>query len=86
MITVCYLCSRVGRTDPTYCHEHHIFPGKNRQASDKAGFVMYLCPRHHAEIHRSPKLMKWTQQQTQREYEQTHSREEFMKIIGRNYL
>ena len=28
--------------------------------------------------------MEWTHKQTQREFEQTHTREEFMKIIGRN--
>ena len=86
MIAVCHLCARMGRTEMTYCHEHHVYPGKNRKASDKAGFVIPLCPRHHAEIHKKYKLMKDVQQEIQRKYEQTHSREEFMKIIGRNYL
>lgn len=86
MIAVCYLCARFGRTELTYCHKHHVYPGKNRQASDVAGFVIPLCPRCHSEIHEKYKLMKSVQQEIQREFEQTHSREEFMKIIGRNYL
>lgn len=86
MTTICYLCQRDGNSSEQFCHKHHVYEGRNRQASERAGFVMYLCPRHHAEIHKNYKLMEWAHKQTQRDYEQTHTREEFMKIIGRNYL
>lgn len=86
MTTVCYLCSRVGDTTEKYCHQHHIYEGKNRQASDRAGFYIYVCPQHHRETHRTPKLNKWLKEQTQRDFEREHTREEFMRIIGRNYL
>lgn len=85
-MNVCFLCALYGDDSEKYCHKHHVYEGKNRQASDKAGFVVYLCPEHHREVHDDRKLNEILKRITQREYEKTHTREEFMKIIGRNYL
>lgn len=83
MTTVCFLCADgVER----YCHKHHVYEGKNRQASEKAGFYVYLCPEHHEMVHRNHEANLRLKQVTQMEYEKTHSREDFMRIIGRNYL
>lgn len=62
-----------------------------RRISDKYGFWVYLT----AEKHRGTDgvhgrdghaLDLCLKQECQRRFEQTHSRAEFMQIIGRNYL
>lgn len=51
---------------------------------------MYLCPDHHElgpeAVHRNYEYMRLIQKDGQRAYEQTHTREEFMALIGRSYL
>lgn len=80
----CYVC---GRTSPL--HLHHVYGGGSRKASDRAGFTVLLCQEHHTGrngIHFNKELDTAIKQTCQRLYEETHSREEFMTIIGRNYL
>lgn len=86
MTTECFLCARNGDTSVKYCHKHHIFEGKNRKVSDLYGFYIAVCPKHHRDIHDHPKEYLWLKKITQKEYERDHTREEFMRIIGRNYL
>jgi hypothetical protein len=71
---------------------HHVFYGmKNRNVSDEHGFLVHLCLTHHVgtqgvhgrDGHALDALLK---RHVQAEYEQTHSREEFMALIGRSYL
>lgn len=82
----CYVCGT------TYdIHEHHIFYGTaNRKQSEKHGFKVYLCGRHHnlsnKGVHFDRELDLRIKQDCQRLFEKTHSREEFMSIIGKNYL
>ena len=81
----CYIC---------HCafglQKHHIYEGSRRQISERNGFTVYLCPDHHTmsafSAHRDPGLNKWLKQQCQRMYERTHSRAEFIALIGKNYL
>lgn len=71
---------------------HHIYFGANRSVSDKNGFWVWL--RHDYHIADSPNKTPhncrmtdlYLKEMCQREYEKTHSREEFIKLIGRNYL
>ena len=88
----CYLCIKLRkdyRIHPVV-HEHHIFGGPNRQISEAKGLKVYLCPEHHLwghqAVHNNHEIMRLLQQDGQRAYERTHSREEFMALIGRNYL
>jgi hypothetical protein len=84
----CYL---TGRGD--HLQKHHIYPGKNRRVSDENGFWVWVTQGLHnggdpAAIHSNPNhgydlLLK---QQCQRAYEETHSRGEFLSLIGRSYL
>lgn len=79
----CFICGR------TWTEEHHIYRGSNRKASDKNGFVVYLCPEHHRGIkgvHHWPELDRHFMEACQKIFEKDHSREEFMAIIGKNYL
>jgi hypothetical protein len=71
-------------------HEHHVFDGQNKQISEENGFKVYLCWQHHTygqqAVHNNIDNMRLIQQDIQREYEKTHTREQFMRLIGRNYL
>lgn len=73
-------------------HRHHIYAGANRKISEKHGFVVYLVARLHNQsadgVHgmNGHALDLKLKQDCQRKFEETHSREEFMRLIGRNYL
>lgn len=84
----CYVTGRTEGLD-----KHHIFHGTGMRAiSDKHGFWVYLWqPLHIAGmggLHARPNrgLDLELKQACQRKFEETHTREEFMAIIGRNYL
>ena len=69
---------------------HHVFYGRGlRQLSEKWGMVAILCHRCHRGthgVHLNHELDLELKQEFQRRFEQTHSREEFMAIFGRNWL
>ena len=82
----CYICG----TDRNL-HLHHIYFGSGlRDISDKNGFTCYLCGHHHNQsnqgVHFNRKLDLMLKQNCQRVFETHHTREEFMQLIGRNYL
>ena len=71
--------------------EHHIYPGVPRRAlSEHYGLKVYLCREHHnvspCGVHFDPALMLRLQQEGQRAFERDHSREEFLRLFGKNYL
>ena len=83
---VCYLCKR-----HTYTHEHHIFDGANRSRSEEYGLKVHLCVECHETgkeaVHTCARTRKYLEKIGQQEFErQVGSREEFMKIFGRNCL
>ena len=72
--------------------KHHIYFGKKAWTiSDKHGFWVWLRPEWHRGMygvhgkcgHNVDLLLK---QDCQRKYEETHDREEWMRLIGKNYL
>lgn len=81
----CYIChTRLA------IHKHHIFYGRgNRDKSEKHGFTAYLCASHHNMgdncVHRNRSMDLFLKRTCQREFEKTHTRNEFMAIIGKNY-
>lgn len=71
--------------------KHHIYEGTaNRKVSEANGFWVYLSPYWHnssnAGVHHNENNNKWLKRLCQRKFEETHTREKFMKLIGRNYL
>lgn len=88
----CYLCMKLDGSYKIHpaIHEHHIYGGPNRSISEAAGLKVYLCPEHHLwgqqAAHNNHEIMRLLQRDGQRAYEQTHTREQFMEMIGRNYL
>lgn len=71
-------------------HKHHVFYGPLRRISEKEGFTVWLCTRHHnmsnSGVHFDRELDLEIKRLGQHVYEQAHSREEFIKLIGKNYL
>jgi hypothetical protein len=68
-----------------------VFEGTHhRKLSEKYGLKVYLCDRHHLVskecVHQNPQLEAILKQYAQKKFEETHSREEFIKIFKRNYL
>ena len=89
----CYLCCGLDHDYRIHkdLEEHHAFPGNpGRQTSETFGFKVYLCQQHHrigsAAVHNDPEMLRLIQRDVQEEYEQTHTREEWMSIMGKNYL
>lgn len=71
-------------------HKHHIYGGANRPVSEKNGFWVWLRADWHNlssyGVHSDHRLDLRLKQECQMEYEKTHTRGEFMALIGRNYL
>ncbi len=77
----------------TNLHKHHIYPGvANRKISEQNGFWVWLRYDWHngAEygVHGRDghELDLRLKRECQAKFEKTHSREEFIKLIGRSYL
>ena len=88
----CYLCSRLNNDFRLkYTEEHHILYGSGKRTiSEEKGLKVYLCPEHHREgqqaVHNSREIRELLCRLAQEEYEQTHTRDEWMQISGKNYL
>ena len=82
----CFFCGSTGLLE-----EHHNFFGNpGRKISEKNGFKVRLCPYCHridgVSPHKNRNNDLMLKRLCQREFEKTHSREEFIKLVGRNYL
>lgn len=72
--------------------DHHIYFGvAKRKLSEEYGLKVWLCPTHHRGtqgVHGKSgnKLNMELKQLGQKAFEWNHTREEFIKIFGRNYL
>ena len=70
-------------------HKHHIFGGRNRSISEDHGFYVYLCFDHHTGnhgVHNHPSADLMLKQTCQMAYEKDHTRDDFIKLIGKSYL
>lgn len=81
----CFLCG--GRAS----EEHHcIYGTANRKLSEKYGLKVYLCPLCHRigenAVHKNYFTDIKVKQIAQKKFEENHTREEFIKIFGKNYL
>ena len=69
---------------------HHIFAGPNRSNSEKYGLKVHLCKFCHNMppngVHFNEDENKRLKRIAQKEFEKTHSHEEFMDVFGENYL
>ena len=82
-------CYITGRSDNLECH--HIYFGANRKISDNNGFWVWRTRDMHTGnngIHGKygQSLNLRLKMECQQEFEKTHSREDFIRLIGRSYL
>ncbi len=96
----CYFCMKEAGLDSldllfaprqNGLENHHIFFGvANRKISDKYGLEVDLCPHHHrtgaTAVHQCKESDLELKRYAQREFEKLNSREDFIKLFGRNYL
>ena len=70
--------------------KHHVFGAANRRLSEKYGLTVFLCREHHtgnAGVHRNKVFNERLKKLGQKRFEEhCGSREDFMRIFGRNYL
>lgn len=81
--------NRVKEGKCDYCHKekkhldpHEVYGGSNRKRSILNSFIKMLC----RECHSSEEVINQLRIDTQKEFEKTHTREEFIKIIGKSYI
>ncbi len=73
-------------------HRHHIYAGGRRNISEREGFWVYLTGELHNQsndgVHgkNGHELDLMLKRHCQLAYEKEHSREEFIKLIGKSYL
>lgn len=75
----CYICGQPAS------EIHEIYAGSNRKQSMKYGFCVPLCRLCHFTTQTNAERMTELKEMCQAEFEKTHSRAEFMAIIGKNY-
>lgn len=75
----CWLCGK----SPVDIHE--IYGGANRKISMANGFCIPLCRQHHEVATNESVMSMFLKELCQQAFEETHSREEFMSLIGKNY-
>lgn len=88
----CYLCILLH--GDYRCHpvlqEHHIFGGPNRPISEAYGLKAKLCLDHHLDgdeaVHQNAEIMELMHREGQQAFELTHSRTDFIRLFGRNYM
>ena len=76
----CYLCQNKKQDI------HEIYKGCNRQTSMKYGFCIPICRNCHSKTEIDSKLDLQLKKECQKEYEKTHVRDEFIKIVGQSYI
>jgi hypothetical protein len=81
---VCHLCGATKLIE-----RHHVFGGARRKTSEANGFVVDLCHYCHNEppngAHHNRAVATMLKREAQTQYELTHTRAQWMALIGRNY-
>ena len=77
----CYICrfqgKKVLRDDL-----HEVYGAANRKRSILNGLVVPLCRKHH----QNEEMLSELKVATQQKYEVNHTRDEFIKLIGKSYI
>lgn len=89
----CYLCMLLDNDYSTKrsLHEHHVLFGNGHAFAEAEGLKVNLCTeKHHKEgpaaVHNNYKNAELLMRIAQEEWEKTHSHEEWMLHVEKNYL
>ena len=75
---ICEFCGNYSKQlDP-----HEVYGGSNRKRSIKHKFVKLICRKCHG----NEDIIKQLRIDTQKENMKTHTKEEFIKLIGKSYI
>ncbi len=75
---ICEYCGQYSkRLDP-----HEVYGGSNRKRSIKCKFIKMICPKCHS----NEEIINQLRIDIQKEFEKEHTREEFIKLIGKSYI
>ena len=75
---ICEFCGNYSKQlDP-----HEVYGGSNRKRSIKHKFVKLICRKCHG----NEDTIKQLRIDTQKEYMKTHTKEEFIRLIGKSYI
>ena len=81
----CYFCGNTANLE-----KHHIYFAALRNTSERNGFVVWLCCKCHRDnkygVHGNREMDLQLKRECQAKYEESHSRTEWLDLIGRNYL
>ena len=81
----CYFCGKKAE-----CIHEVYFGTANRKISIKNGFCVGLCNNHHNmtnnSVHKNRKMDLKLKELYQKEYEKTHTRQDFITLIGKSFL
>ena len=70
-------------------NRHHVFRGPNRKFADEDGYWVPLCQPHHTGkhgVHFYRPLDLKLKRMAQEHFEETHTRQQFIKRYGKSYL
>ena len=88
----CYLCMLLDEdfACKPYLEEQHVLLGKTHAFEEEEVLKVNLCLDHNingpAAVHNNEKNARILMERAQEVYERTHTREEWMKNAGKNYL
>ena len=81
-------CFLTGRIDDL--HQHHVYGGSRRKASDKWGCWVWLTAERHNmsnhSIHHNHELDIELKQTCQTRFEELYGHDKFMQVFGKSYL
>lgn len=77
----CYFCG-----NPVVDPHHVRLGGCSKKKAEEYGLIVYICRKHHTELHNNEVIKKSVQQYAQHTLEKTMTREEYMQIFKKNYL
>lgn len=78
----CYVCTERGIKNIPKKDLHEVYGGSNRKRSIENGLVVPLCRKCHTDND----ILKWLKRFVQLEYEENHTRADFIALIGKSYL
>ena len=79
--TKCYYCHKQ-KLESEKFDLHEVYGGSNRTRSIKYGLVVPLC----RICHSKEEIIKYLRIKLQKEFEKTHTRDEFIEITGKSYI
>ena len=89
---ICFLCAHLkGDLSHKTTEEHHVLFGSGKKKhSDDEGLIANLCLKHHRigdnAVHNNKYMRRLLCELFQEKFEETDTREEWMRISGKNYL